>query len=86
MFGGLSWAFASGATLVSTRYCGPQVSGAPTCVAAAAAAWRRAVVLVSGRGGPRLGGEGVVVLVCPPNGVASLGVAVRGSGLGLLDG
>ena len=38
------------------------------------------------RGGPRLGGEGVMVLVCPPNGVASLGVAVRGFGLGLLDG
>ena len=37
-------------------------------------------------GGARLGGEGVVVLVCPPNGVASLGVAVRGLGLGLLDG
>ena len=37
-------------------------------------------------GGPWLGGEGVVVLVCPPNGVASLGVAVRGLGLGLLDG
>ena len=38
------------------------------------------------RGGPRLRGEGVVVLVCPPNGVGSLGVAVRGLGLGLLDG
>ena len=42
-------------------------------------------MLVSSRGGPRLGGEGVVVLVCPPNCVASLGVAVRGLGLGLLD-
>ena len=39
-----------------------------------------------GGGGGRLGGEGVMVLVCPPNGVASLGVAVRGLGLGLLDG
>ena len=37
-------------------------------------------------GGLVLGGEGVVVLVCPPNGVASLGVAVRGLGVGLLDG
>ena len=37
-------------------------------------------------GGPRLGGEGVVILVCPPNGVASLAVAVRALGLGLLDG
>ena len=27
-----------------------------------------------------------MVLVCPPNGVAPLGVAVRGLGLGLLDG
>ena len=84
--GGFFWAFAWGATLVSTRYCGPQVSGAPTCVAAAAAAWRRAVVLVSRGGGPGWGGEGVVVLVCPPNGVASLGVLLRGLGLGLLDG
>ena len=50
--GSLSWAFAWGATLVSTRYCGPQVSGAPTCVAAAVAAWRRAVVLVSREGAP----------------------------------
>ena len=33
-----------------------------------------------------MGGEGVVVLVCPPYGVAPLGVAVRGLGLGLLDG
>ena len=53
--GGFSSAFASGATLVSTRYCGLQVSGAPTWVAAAAAAWRRAVVLVS-RGGGLVGG------------------------------
>ena len=37
-------------------------------------------------GGPRLVGEGIVVLVCPPIGVASLGDAVRGLGLGLLDG
>ena len=44
-----------GATLVSTRYCGPQVSGAPTCVAAAAAAWRRAVVSVSRGGAPGWG-------------------------------
>ena len=43
-------------------------------------------MLVSWGGGGRLGGEGVMVLVCPPNGVASLGVAVRGLGLGLLDG
>ena len=53
--GGFSWAFAWGATLVSTRYCGPQVPGAPTCVAAAAAAWRRAVVLVSRGGAPGWG-------------------------------
>ena len=53
--GGLSWPFAWGATLVSTRYCGPQVSGAPTCVAAAVAAWRRAVVLVSRGGAPGWG-------------------------------
>ena len=26
-----------------------------------------------------------MVLICPPKGVASLGVAVRGLGLGLLD-
>ena len=38
------------------------------------------------RGGGWLGGEGVVVFVCPPNCVASLGVAVRGLNLGLLDG
>ena len=44
-----------GATLVSTRYCGLQASGAPTWVAAAAAAWRRAVVLVSGGGAPGWG-------------------------------
>ena len=37
-------------------------------------------------GGAWLGGEGVVVLVCPPNGVASLNVAVWGLGLGLLHG
>ena len=30
--GGFSSAFAWGATLVSTRYFGSQVSGAPTCV------------------------------------------------------
>ena len=83
---GFSWAFAWCATLVSTRYCGLQVSGAPTLVAAAAAAWRRAVVLVSRGGGGWLGGEGVMVFLCPPNVVASLGVAVRGLGLALLDG
>ena len=60
--------------------------GAPTWVAAATAACRRAVVLVSRGGGGWLWGEGVVVLVRPPNGVASLGVAVRGLRLGLLDG
>ena len=43
-------------------------------------------MLVSRGGGGWLGDEGVVVLVCPPNGAASLGVAVRGLGLGLLDG
>ena len=43
-------------------------------------------MLVSGWGGPWLGGEDAVVLVCPRNGVASLGVAVWGLGLGLLDG
>ena len=43
-------------------------------------------MLVSRRGGAWSGGEHVVVLVCPPNGVASLGVAVQGLGLGLLDG
>ena len=43
-------------------------------------------MLVSRGGGGWLGGECVVVLVCPPNGVASLGVAVRGLGLGLLVG
>ena len=37
-------------------------------------------------GGGWLGGEGVVVLVCRPHVVASLGVAARGLGLGLLDG
>ena len=84
---GFSRAFALGNTLVSTRYCGLQVSGAPTWVAAAAAAWGRAVVLVSrGGGGGWLRGDGVVVLVCPPNVVASVGVAVRVLGLGLLDG
>ena len=49
--GGFSWAFAWGANLVSTRYCGLQASGAATWVAAAAAARRRAVVLVSRGGG-----------------------------------
>ena len=44
-------------------------------------------MLVSmGGGGGWLGGKGVVVLVRPPNGVASLGVAMRGLGPGLLDG
>ena len=42
-------------------------------------------MLVSGGGGRWLGGKGVVVLVRPPNNVASLGVTVRGPGLGLLD-
>ena len=37
-------------------------------------------------GAPCLGGEGVVVLISPPYDVASLAVAVRGLGLGLLDG
>ena len=37
-------------------------------------------------GGSWLGVESVMVLVCPPNGVASLGVAVGGLGPGLLDG
>ena len=41
---------------------------------------------VKGVGGGWLGGEGVLVLICPPNGAASLGVAVWGLGLGLLDG
>ena len=41
---------------------------------------------VQGGGGGRLGGEGDVVPICSPNGVALLGVAVRGLGLGLLDG
>ena len=53
--GGFSSASAWGANLVSTRYCGPQVSGAPTCVAAAAAAWRRAVVLLFRGGAPGWG-------------------------------
>ena len=39
-----------------------------------------------GGGGGWLKVEGVVILVCRPNGVASLGIAVRGPGLGLLDG
>ena len=43
-------------------------------------------MLVSRGGGGWLGGDDVVVLVCPPNGVASLGVALWGLGLGLLDG
>ena len=42
-------------------------------------------MLMSGGGG-WLGGEGVVVLICPLNGVASLGVAVWRLGPGLLDG
>ena len=84
--GGFSWDFAWGATLVSTRYCGLQASRAPTWVAADVAAWRRAVVLVSRGGGAGFGAEGVVVFICPANGVASLGVAVWALGLGLLDG
>ena len=43
-------------------------------------------MLVSRGGAPCLGGEGVMVFVCPPNGVALLGVAMGGLGLGLLDG
>ena len=44
-------------------------------------------MLVSRGGGVTgLGGKGVVVLVRPPNYVPPLGVAVRGLGLGLLDG
>ena len=35
-------------------------------------------------GGGWLQGEGVVILVCPPNGVSSFGVVVRGLGLGWL--
>ena len=53
--GGFSSAFAWGTTLVLTRYCGPQASAAPTCVAAAAAAWRMAVVLVSRAAAPSWG-------------------------------
>ena len=43
-------------------------------------------MLLSRGWGARLGGEGVVILVCPPKGVASFGVAERGLGLGLLNG
>ena len=44
-------------------------------------------MLVSrGGGGGWLGGEGVLVFICPQNGVATLRFAVRGLGLGLLDG
>ena len=43
-------------------------------------------MLVSRGGGGWWGDEDVVVLICPPNGVASLVVAVRGLELGLLDG
>ena len=43
-------------------------------------------MLVSRGGGAWLGGEAVVVLVCPPNGVAPFSVAMRGLGLSLLDG
>ena len=53
--GGQSWHFVCGATLVSTRCFGLQASGAPTWVASALAAWRRAVVLVT-RGGCLAGG------------------------------
>ena len=83
---GFSGDFACGATSVSTRYCGLQASGAPTWVAAAAANWRRALVLVSRGEGGWLEGEGVVVLICQVNGVASLGVAVWSLDLGVLDG
>ena len=83
--GGLSWDFTCGATLVSTRCRGLQDSGVPTWVPTAVAARRRAVVFVS-RGGAWLGGEGIVVLTCPPNGVALVGAALWGLGLSLLDG
>ena len=41
---------------------------------------------VHGGGRGWLGGQGIVVLICPPIGVAPLGVAVWSFGLGLLDG
>ena len=41
---------------------------------------------VRGGGGGWVGGDGVVVLICPSNGVAWLGVAVWGLCLGLLVG
>ena len=44
--GGFLWAFEWGATLVLTRYRGPQVSGAPTCVAAAAVVVRAVLATV----------------------------------------
>ena len=43
-------------------------------------------MLESRGGGGWLGGEAVVVLICPRNRVASLGVAVWHLGLALLDG
>ena len=55
-------------------------------VAAAVAAWRRAVVLVSRGGAPGWGVRVSWSWYAQKNGVASLGVAVRGLGLGLLDG
>ena len=63
--GGLSWAFACGATLVSTRYFGRQAFGARTWVAAAAAALGRAVVLVSRGQGGLVGGRGFLGLNMP---------------------
>ena len=78
------WDLACGATLVSTRYCGLRAFRPPAWMAAAVAAWRRAVVLVYRVGG-LVRGEAVVVLMCPRNGVASLGVAMWGLALGLLD-
>ena len=43
-------------------------------------------MLRSRGGAPGSGGEVVLVLICPQYGVALLGVAVLGLGLGLLDG
>ena len=43
--------------------------------------------MLGSRGGGGLqGDEGAVVLICPPNGVAPLGVSMCGLGLGLQDG
>ena len=43
-------------------------------------------MLVSGGGGGWLGGDGFVVLICSPEGAASLDIALWGLGLRLLDG